>query len=145
MSECVERGWGKRRSKNNSEQCISIEDLVKNDQQLTIKAATHNWKYWSSPILSTVIHSKNPWNASCHCFGTGSIASSPARPTDLLCLPQLFLQANQHSQQLSLLSLRCSLLEISYLTCLCFNENKLKFTRHEKNYPFIIIIIVKVM
>lgn len=42
MSEFVERGWGKSRSKNNSEQCISIEDLVKNDQQLTIKAATHN-------------------------------------------------------------------------------------------------------
>lgn len=102
----VESEWRKSSSKNNNEQCISIEDLVKNDQKLTIKTATHNWKYWSCPVLSTLIHSKNPWNASCHCFGTGSIVSSHARPTHLLCHPQLFFQANQPSQQLSLL--RCS-------------------------------------
>lgn len=132
--------WRKSRSKNNSEQCTSVEDLVKTDQQLTIEAAICNWKYWSCPVLSTLIHGKNPQNASCHCFGTGGIVSSPARPTHILCLPQFFLQANQPHLELFLLSLRCSSFEISYLTNLYFSENKLKFIGYEKNYLFVIII-----
>lgn len=55
-----EREVGREDLKMKSEQCLPIGDLVQNDQQLTIKVATHNWKWRICPILSALIHSKAP-------------------------------------------------------------------------------------